>query len=113
MINGNSARFIQNVIQTELMEGYYKQKLGEVYNKVQWEVFQKALKQKKAKGALLKMFHGKCSTKKNLTMIRITTYPECPCCKQDIEDQHHLLKRKERSHETYIAFNEEMKKTFF
>jgi hypothetical protein len=62
------------------MEEYYKQKLGEVYNKVQWEVFQKALKQKKAKGALLKMLHSICPTKKHLTMIRLTTHPECPCC---------------------------------
>jgi hypothetical protein len=57
-INGNSARFMRQVIQTELIEEYYQQKVGDVYNKVQWEVFQKALKQKKAKGALLKMLHG-------------------------------------------------------
>ena len=111
-INGNSARFMRKVIQTELIEEHYQQKLGDVYNKVQWEVFQKALKQKKAKGALLKMLHGICPTKKHLTKIRLTIHPECPCCKQDIEDQHHILKCKERSHETYIAFNEEMKKTF-
>jgi hypothetical protein len=71
LINGNSARFIQNVIQTELMEEYYKQKLGDVYNNVQWKVFQKALKHKKAKGASLKMLHGICSTKKHLAMIRL------------------------------------------
>jgi hypothetical protein len=47
-MTGNSARIMRKVIQTELMEEYYKQKSGDVYNKVQWEVFQKALKQKKA-----------------------------------------------------------------
>jgi hypothetical protein len=94
------------------MEEYYQQKLGDVYNKVQWEVFQKALKQKKAKGAVLKMLHGICPTKKHLTKIRPTGHPECLCCKQGIEDQHHKSKCKERRHETYIVFNQEMKKTF-
>jgi hypothetical protein len=63
MINGNSARFIRKVTQAELIEEYYKRKLGDVYNKVQWIVFQKAMKQKKAKGALLKMLHRICPKK--------------------------------------------------
>ena len=37
-ITGHPVRFMQKVIQQELIESHYRQKLGAVYDKIQWEV---------------------------------------------------------------------------
>ena len=63
---------MRKVIQTENMEEYYRKKLGEAYDKIQWDVFRKAIEQKPAKGALLKMLHGISPTQGHLTKIRLT-----------------------------------------
>jgi hypothetical protein len=48
------------------MENYYKRKFEETYKYIEWSVFKKAIKKKRAKGALLKMLHGVTTTKKGL-----------------------------------------------
>ena len=40
------------------MENYYERKFEESYKYIEWSVFKKAIKKKRAKGALFKMLHG-------------------------------------------------------
>jgi hypothetical protein len=60
------------------MENYYKRKIEESYKCIEWSVFKKAIKKKRAKGGLLKILHGVTPTKKHLTKIRLTMNSECP-----------------------------------
>jgi hypothetical protein len=39
------------------MKNFYKRKFEDLYKYVEWFVFKKAIKKKRAKGALLKMLH--------------------------------------------------------
>ena len=47
---------------------YYKRKLGDFYEKIESSIFKKALKENRAKGALLKMLHGVTPTQKHLKL---------------------------------------------
>ena len=109
-ITGHPVSFMRKVIQQELIESYFKKKLGEVYEKIQWEVYKKAIKLKRVKGALLKMIHGVCPTQAHMVKIRLTAHAICPCCQKDQEDTHHILICDERRHNTIIRFREEIQK---
>ena len=50
------------------------------------------MNKKRAKGALLKMLHGISPTQEFMKKINLTKYSECPCCKEENEDIHHVLR---------------------
>ena len=53
-------------IHAEIMETYYKRKLGDFYEKIESSIFKKALKKNRPKRALLKMLHEVTPTQKHL-----------------------------------------------
>jgi hypothetical protein len=67
IITGDTTRTFIKVLQNEIMTIYYKRKLGDSYDNLEWSVFKQALVKKRAKGALLKMIHGITPTKKHIT----------------------------------------------
>jgi hypothetical protein len=68
-ITGDPTRIKRKVMQEEIMKNYYKRKLGDSYENIEWTVFKKALAKKSAKGALLKMIHGVTPTQKHMKKV--------------------------------------------
>ena len=96
-ISGDPVKFMRQVLQKEIMDKHYMKKLGVNYEHVNWSIFSKALKNKRAKGALLKMIHGVSPTQQHLTKMRLTWHSVCPCRSSEDEDVFHMLRCKERS----------------
>ena len=111
-ITGDPIKFMRQSIQVDIMEKYYRKKLGDSYDHIQWNILKKALKKKRAKGALLKMLHGVSPTQQYLTKIRLTSHPECPCCHHPEEDVFHILSCKERDQMAVEDFISTVKKLF-
>ena len=95
-ISGDPVKFMRQLLQKEIMEKYYKKKIGVNHEHINWSVFAKALKKKRAKGALLKMIHGLSPTQQYLTKMRLIRHAECPCCSSEFEEVFHILRCKER-----------------
>ena len=112
IIKGDFTRNVRKAIQEEIITTYYKRKLGDSYNTIDWAVFKKALEKKRAKGALLKMIHGITPTQKHMKKIRLTMHADCPSCKAAEEDIHHILNCAERAHKTNEIFMREFKKNY-
>jgi hypothetical protein len=102
---------MRQVLQKGIMDTYYRKKLGVKYEHVNWNIFSKALKKKKAKGELLKMIHGISPTQQHLTKMRLTRHSICPCCRSEDEDVFHILSCTERSSTAESAFATEISKT--
>ena len=62
------------------------------------------MNKKRAKGALLKMIHGISPTQVFMAKINLTKHPECPCCKVENEDIHHVLRCETRAQEAQDYF---------
>ena len=99
-------------MQVNIREKDYRNKLGNFYDHIQWNILKKALKKKRAKGALLKMLHGVSPTQQYLTKIRLTSHPECPCCHHPEEDVFHILSCKERDQMAVEDFISTVRKSF-
>jgi Reverse transcriptase (RNA-dependent DNA polymerase) len=109
--SGNPVKFMRQILQKNIMDAYYRKKLGGKYELINWNIFSKALKKKKAKGALLKMIHGVSPTQQHLTKMRLTRHSICPCCSREDEDVFHILSCSERSSTAVSVFANEIDKT--
>ena len=78
ILTGRLTGSLRHEIKTQRMETYYKRKLGDLYDNIDWAVFKQALEKKRAKGALLKMIHGITPTQKHMKKIRLTMHADCP-----------------------------------
>ena len=50
-IPGDYVKFMRQEIQMEIMEKYYKRKLGPKYEKIEWKILKKTLTKERSKGA--------------------------------------------------------------
>ena len=107
IIKGDFMRHVRKVIQEEIMINYYKRKLGDLYDNIEWVVFKKAIEKKRAKRALLKMIHGITPTQTHMKKIRLTMHAGCPSCKKFEEDIHHILNCEDKAHKTNETFMRE------
>jgi zinc-binding in reverse transcriptase len=112
-ITGDPTKLIRKVLQADRMETFHERKFQEEsYKYIEWSVFKKSIKKKRAKCALLKMFRGVTPTKKHLTKIRLTMHTECPYCRQQDEDIFHILTCNVRAHTAEEVFLQEIKKSY-
>jgi hypothetical protein len=70
-------RLMRRIIQTETIEAYYRNDLGDQYWIVQGDIFKEVFQKKKDKFALLKMLHNVNPTQSHIAKIRVTTHSEC------------------------------------
>jgi zinc-binding in reverse transcriptase len=82
---------MRHTIQKRLIQSHYREKFGESYSHILWDVFQSAIKKSNITPAILKMVHNICPTQLHMVKLKKTIHSLCPCCNKAPEDIHHIL----------------------